>query len=86
MFSNKMGHLMPNTYLLLPPTYNLTTYLLTNPPTHLPICNTYLPTHRPAHLPSYLCINYLTTYPTTHLPKCITSLPTYPPTYNLFTY
>jgi len=55
-----------------PPTYNLTTYLLTNAPTHL---FTYLLTHPPTHLLIY----YLPTYPPTHLP-------TYLPTYILITY
>ncbi len=53
---------MPSTYL--PPIYNLTTYLPTNPPiylnvvptyqsTHLFKCSTYLPIH-PYVIPTYL--------------------------------
>jgi len=65
---------MPITYL--PPIYNFTTYLPTNPPTHLPRCTTYLPTHPPTYL------NVLRTYLPTHLP---TYIPIHPLTY-LFTY
>jgi len=60
---------MSITYLL--PTYNLMTYLPTNPPTHLPRYTTYLPTHPPAYLSvlrTYL-LTYLNTYilPTSQL-------------------
>jgi hypothetical protein len=64
---------MPITYL--PPTYNLITYLRTNPPTHLLRCTTYLPTYPPTYLPTY----YLPTYLSTHSPTYLhaTYLPTY---------
>jgi hypothetical protein len=64
---------MPTTYL--PPTYNLTTYLPTNPPTYLNVLPTYLSTH----IPTYILITYLS-YPFTHLDVLFTYLPTYPPT------
>jgi len=52
-----------------PPTYNLTTYQPTHPPTHLDVLPTYLPTYLgvlptylPTHSPTYLHTTYITSY------------------------
>jgi len=82
------AYYIPTSYLQ---SYNLPTYLPTNPPTYLPRCTSiYLPTYPPAYLcrctthpltnpPTYLPIYHLPTYLSTHSHIYLhtTYLPTY---------